>query len=167
MITITNNEVEILLQRNPDNGKTTIGTLSIGSLELVTIEDINRDLNHDGDITDPGEHKVYGESRIACGRYEIFLRNEGTLNEKYKDRFTFHRGMLWIRDVESFNFIYIHIANWASQLLGCIGVASHKVNDDWVDDSEKAYLMLYGYVCCLFDLGYRVFLNIKDEKVVN
>ena len=164
MIPIINNEVTFQLQRNPDNGTSTLGNISLGELSLFTIEDVNRDLNHDGDITDPGEEKVYGESRIACGRYEIVFREEGTLHEKYKDRFTFHRGMLWLRDVKSFKYIYLHIANAASQLLGCIGIASHKVNDNWIDDSEKAYVFLYGYCCCLFDLGYRVFINIMDEK---
>jgi hypothetical protein len=158
-------EIDILIQRNPDNGKTTIGNISIGSISLVTIEDINRDLNHDGDITDPGEEKIYGESRIPCGRYELTLREEGTLHWKYKERFPeIHKGMLWMQDIPSFNWVYIHIANKASELLGCVGISCRKINDDLVEDSQEAYLAFYGYCLCLFDLGYRIFINIMDEK---
>ena len=164
MITISNNEVEITLQRNEDNGKTTIGTIGIGAFEIRSLEDTGRDYNHDGDFDDPGEGKVYGKTRILCGRHEIKLRDEGTMNESYKDRFVFHRGMLYIEDTPHFKFIYIHIGNHADNSLGCIMTGSRRVNGDWVDDSEKAYCALYGYKCCLFDMGFKVFLNILDEK---
>jgi hypothetical protein len=159
-----NKEIDIQLSRCTDNGTTTIGKITIGNLEILSIEDTNRDLNHDGDLTDPGEKKVYGLTRVPCGRYEIKFREWGGLHEKYKARFVFHKGMLWLIDVPSFEDIYIHIMNYARESLGCIGTGSHQVTPDWVDDSEKAYIALYGYCMCLFDLEYRVFINIIDNE---
>jgi hypothetical protein len=163
-IIINNNEVDISLQRKEDNGITTIGNISIGNFGILSLEDTGRDFNHDGDFGEQGEGKVYGKTRILCGRYEIKLRTEGTKHEQYKKKYIFHRGMLELQNVPHFKYVLIHIGNHADNTLACILTGSHEVNPNWVDDSEKAYLGFYGYVCCLFDLGYRIFINIMDEK---
>lgn len=166
MITINEQkkEVELTMQRASDNKVSTIGELLLNDSTIYTIEDTGRDYNHDGDFDDQGEGKVYGKTRVLKGRYEIKLRKEGSLHEKYKERFSFHRGMLHLQNVSHFQYIYLHIANWASQLLGCVGLGSKKISDNEVGESEKAYIYVYGYICAMFDLGYRVFLNIKDEN---
>ena len=55
--------------------------------------------------------KIPGETRIPAGRYKILLRTDGGMNERYTDRFDFHKGMLWLQDVKDFTFIYIHTGN--------------------------------------------------------
>ena len=142
---------EIILTRQSDNGTSTLGILDAGSLEIRTIEDSYH------------RFKIPGKTRIPAGRYEIKLREFGTKYEQYTERYPFHKGMLWLQDVPDFMDILIHIGNHAGDTSGCILTGSHKVNDDWVDDSEKAYLALYGYCLCLYDLGYKIFINIKDD----
>jgi hypothetical protein len=148
-----NKEVDITLHRNPDNGVSTIGRLIIGSFECWTLEDPHHSI------------KIYGKTRIPAARYEIILRTFGDKHDKYKERFPFHKGMLWLQDVPDYEDILIHTGNHAGDTKGCILTGSHKVNDDWVDDSTNAYLALYGYCLCLFDLGCQVFINIMDEKI--
>jgi hypothetical protein len=164
MIEVKNNEVDITLQRKEDNGKTTIGGISVGNFGILSLEDTGRDFNHDGDFNDPGEGKVYGVTRVLCGRYEIKFRTEGHMHEVYKDKYPWHRGMLELQEVPHFKYVLMHVGNHAGNTLACILTGSHRVNADWVDDSEKAYLAFYGYICCLFDMGFRVFINIIDEK---
>jgi hypothetical protein len=42
------------------------------------------------------------------------------MNEKYKGKFTEHRGMLWLQNVPGFEWIYIHVGNTDDQTSGCI-----------------------------------------------
>ena len=59
--------MELRLQREKNNGDTTIGRLYIdGEYECYTLED------------QPNDKKVYGETRIPAGTYEIKLRTTGT-----------------------------------------------------------------------------------------
>jgi hypothetical protein len=163
-IIINNNEVDIPLQRKEDNKKTSLGEITIGDFKILSLEDTGRDFNHDGDFDEPGEGKVYGETRILADRYELKFRTEGHMHEVYKDKYPWHRGMLELQDVPYFKYVLIHTGNQAGDTKACIITGSHKVTPNWVDDSEKAYLAFSGYVYCLFDLGYRVFINIIDEN---
>ena len=144
-------EAELILTRGKGNEISTIGKLTIGSLHMLTIEDAQQ------------KKKIYGITRIPAGRYEIILRKEGRFHDLYAQKYTFHRGMLWLQDVPEFEYILIHVGNNAGDSSGCILVGSHQVGDNWVDDSEKAYLALYGYCLCLLDLGYKLFIKIIDN----
>ena len=108
-----------------------------GEFECFTLEDKFR---QDG-------KKVYGETCIPAGNYKIILRNQGGMNSKYKKRMDlrdFHEGMLWLQDVENFEWIYIHIGNFTSQTLGCILVGNQpNPKRDYVGNSADAYIRLY------------------------
>lgn len=154
--------------RKKDNGKSTTGIFQCEDLKGVTMEDTGRDLNHDGDLNDPGEKKVWGETRIPARVYEVKLRKyvkdkSGTLNEKYKKHFDFHKGMLHLQNVEHFEYIYIHILNKAEESHGCLGPGTKKVNDDYISGSTIAYTRLYAYCIDAFERGEGVFISIKDE----
>jgi len=156
-------DFEFSLQRLKDTGRSTTGEIYLPGLTLVSMEDTGRDLNHDGDLTDPGEKKVWGRTRIPCGRYEIKLRNEGKLNEKWKQIFPFHRGMLWLQDVLGFEYIYIHPLNTAKESHGCIGSGLEKVNADYIRGSRISYAKLTAFIHDAFDNGCKVFIEIFDE----
>lgn len=69
--------------------------------------------------------KVKGRTRIPAGTYKIKLRNEGTLTQKYAQKFPdIHRGMLWLQNVPGFEYIYIHLGNTADDSEGCILLGS-------------------------------------------
>jgi len=95
--------------------------------------------------------KVYGETRIPTGSYIMGLRKEGGMNVRYSRRFpATHRGMLHIKDVPGFTYIYIHIGNSDTDTSGCILVgrkavigATRRVT---VRDSMPAYIELYDKV---------------------
>ena len=69
--------MEIIIERKYLKSKYTIGDLYIvenGSKKWIcnTLEDCVRDLNRNGQF-DNGEKKVYGETAIHFGRYEVEL----------------------------------------------------------------------------------------------
>ncbi|MCK5316339.1 MAG: hypothetical protein KAJ55_00415 [Anaerolineales bacterium] len=112
--------------------------------------------------------KVRGETCIPEGRYEITLRTEGGRHEDYLERFpAFHVGMLWLRDVRDFTFIYYHIGNRESQTLGCpLTGRVPKIlttGEFEVRSSEKAYVPFYRKVSAVLLSGERVFTNIREE----
>ena len=150
-------------QRLKDNGKSTTGKFSVNGFTGVTMEDTGRDLNKDGDLDDPGEQKVWGQTRIPARVYEVKLRKAGLMHEKYKTRFEFHEGMLHLQNVPGFEYIYIHIGNKATDSSGCLLVGTKKVNDDYISGSTVAYTQLYAYCMDAFERNEDVFVSIVDE----
>lgn len=100
----------IQLLRLRDNGSDTIGTMHVdGKFECFTLEDKHNDV------------KVYGQTRIPSGTYNIVLRKEGGMTRRYKEKYgNNHKGMLWLQDVPGFEYVYIHIGNDEEDTLGCI-----------------------------------------------
>ena len=161
--------MKFILQRLKDNGKSTTGEYIFPHIDWkpVSMEDTGRDLNHDGDLKDPGEVKVWGKTRIPCGEYEVVLWESGTLHEKYKKRFPLmHKGMLKLLDVPHFRDIYIHILNESLESHGCPGIGLKKYDDDYILQSTTAYKKLYMMLLEFFSQNERVFIQIIDEPTI-
>jgi len=145
--------MEITLKRVLDKKKSTLGILSIEGEDFFTLEDPYR------------EEKVAGITRIPAGRYEIKLRTEGGMNERYKDKYDYHQGMLWLQDVTNFKWVYLHIGNKHEDTWGCILVGENAVmgNDEsTIQYSAAAYRKIYEKCLdCLLN-NLTVFITIKD-----
>ena len=110
--------MKLLLKRRYLGPTYTIGSLSIDGIYLCdTIEDKVRDTNKDGDLLDEGEEKVFGETAIPYGGYNIEL----SLSPKFK------RILPMILDVKHFTGIRIHRGNTAKDSHGCILPGENKV----------------------------------------
>lgn len=95
----------------------TIGKLSIdGVLFCDVLEDVNRDINHDGDLKDEGEKKVFGETCIPFGTYKVVI----TESQRFK------RKLPLLLNVPHFEGIRIHPGNKAVDTHGCLLVG---IND--------------------------------------
>lgn len=92
------------------------------------------------------EIKIPGETRIDPGEYEIKLRTEGGMHQKYLKKFgpEFHKGMLWLQDVPKFEWIYIHIGNKPKDTLGCLltGFIADCTRNE-IGRSTDAYKLMY------------------------
>lgn len=75
-----------------------------------TLEDIVRDRNADGDLDDEDEGKIYGETAIPYGIYEL----KATWSPKFKKIVTL------ICDVPHFTGIRIHWGRTIKQSEGCL-----------------------------------------------
>jgi len=143
----------IVVQRFLKSDDFTIGRLSIDDvMECYVLEDEKRDV------------KVMHETRIPAGKYEIKLRTFGGHHEKYKVKFPFHKGMLWIQDVPKFKDILIHIGNTDEDTSGCLLVGkTADLLKGTIGQSTVAYSAFYPKVERELSAGKKVFIEIKDE----
>lgn len=109
-------------------------------------------------------NKVPGETRIPAGRYEILLREEGSLTQKYFRKFPdMHKGMLWLQDVPGFDWIYIHIGNTDRDSEGCILVGNIlDCQEGTVGRSVKTYQDIYPLIANEILNGNQVFITVED-----
>ena len=109
--------MNIVLKRIALRDTYTIGKLYINNKYICdTVEDKVRDINKNG-VFDNGEKKVYGETAIPYGTYEV----KWTYSPRFK------RYMPELLNVPSFSGIRIHSGNTAADSLGCIIVGENKV----------------------------------------
>ena len=102
--------MNIVLKRIALRDTYTIGKLYIdGKYICDTVEDKVRDINKNGKF-DEGEKKVYGQTAIPYGTYEV----KWTYSPRFK------KYMPEILNVPSFSGIRIHSGNTAADSLGCI-----------------------------------------------
>jgi hypothetical protein len=128
----------------------TIGRLYVnGEYFCDTLEDVVRDLNHDGDLEDPGEMKIYGETAIGFGRYKVLV----TMSPKFK------RFLPLILDVKHFIGIRMHRGRYPIHTLGCILVGKNKIKGQLLESKEteeKLVHLLRAYAA----VGKEIFINI-------
>lgn len=119
--------MRLLLERKYKKDDYTIGSLYVdGHYFCDTLEDKVRDRNDDGDLTDVGESKVYGQTAIPRGVYKIVVN----LSNKFKRRLPL------LLDVPSFEGIRIHRGNSARDTSGCILVGENKMRGRVINSTQ-------------------------------
>ena len=112
--------------------------------------------------------KVYSETRIPAGIYNIEFRNEGGFNNKYSKRFSdIHVGMLHITNVPGFEYILIHCGNTYEHTAGCLLVGDSQENNSLVKDgfigkSSQAYKRIYPKIAKALQAGEEVKIEYID-----
>ena len=103
--------MELTTRRLVFNKTYTEGQLFVdGTYFCDTLEDRTRDFNKDGDLDEPGETKVYGETAIPFGTYKVIM--------SYSKRFK--KKMPELLDVTGFEGIRIHSGTNPSHTSGCL-----------------------------------------------
>lgn len=132
------------------------------------IEDDDSETQLDFSLEDERRHtKVYGETCIPTGTYELKLRTEGGMHGDYLDKYgDRHKGMLWLQNVPDFEWVYIHILNYERQTKGCIGVGEvpmiYPDGEFWIGRSTPAYWRLYEEIAPLLIAGERVVVHVTE-----
>jgi hypothetical protein len=134
--------MEITLNRQPSFEETTLGTLFIdGEFECFTLEDTVR----------PNGVKIYGETAIPAGRYQVI----------YVPSQAFGRKMPRLVNIPGFSGVLIHWGNSKEDTLGCI-IAGSRVSDaEHVTGSRVAFDALDAKIekaCALGD----VWIDVRD-----
>jgi len=131
-----------------DNGKRTF--------LCYTLEDEQRDV------------KVWGETRIPAGTYKLELRTEGGFHNRYLSRYgaSFHKGMIWVKDVPGFEWILWHAGNTDEQTAGCLLLGNSQESnivkkDGFIGASRDAYAFVYPRVVAAIESG----LNVEVEYI--
>jgi len=150
--------IEYILHRHCSRDEATLGALfrirSDGKPEFhcYTLEDEQR------------KTKLPKETRIPAGRYQVAFRAAGGMHEKYKTRYSFHKGMLWLLAVPGFEYIYIHPGNTDEHTEGCIlvGQVADTRGRMRIDSSVAAYTDLYQEMAGLIEAGEIIILDVRD-----
>lgn len=131
----------------------TIGKMYInGEYFCDTLEDKVRDLNKDGDLNDKGEGKVYAQTAIPYGEYEIVVKHSPK----------FDRILPRLLNVPHFEGILIHRGNTAKDSAGCILVGENKVKGKVINST--IYENKLTALCHLAQLkGERIIIAVTDS----
>jgi len=112
--------------------------------------------------------KVYSETRIPAGKYNITLREQGGFHDRYKKKFTsIHKGMLWVRNVPNFEYILIHCGNTDEHTAGCLLLGDTQENNilvknGFIGKSNQAYKRVYPIIANELDNGNSVTIEYID-----
>lgn len=152
--------MKLLLKRIALRPTYTIGQLFIdGERFCDTCEDKVRDTNKDGDLLDEGEGKVYAETAIPYGTYDVTL-NVQSPKFRTKKAYEFCKGFLpRLLNVPHFEGILIHIGNTAKDSGGCILVGENKVVGGLIN-SAATFTRLYGRLKAAADRGEKIEIEI-------
>ena len=113
------------------------------------------------------DEKVYGETRIPNGTYELGLRKIGGYHAKYSKRFSnIHVGMLHVLNVPGFEYILIHCGNTDEHTAGCLLVGDSQENnqitkDGFIGKSTQAYKRIYPRIAEAIECGEKVTITYK------
>lgn len=143
--------MEIVVQRETYTNDSTIGTLTYGSSKCYTLEDKVRDTNKDGDLNDIGEAKVYGETAIPSGRYQVAF----TFSNRFK------KYLPLLLNVPGFEGIRIHPGNKKADTHGCILLGNTK-GVNMIGESKIATTAFISWLQKVIKKE-KVFITIKDK----
>lgn len=104
-----NDITNIVVDRFTSDHESTISLISLdGKFVCFGLEDEHR------------TKKVFSETRIPAGVYDVKVRTWGGFHQRYAARFDYHKGMLEILNVPGFTDILIHIGNTEKDTAGCL-----------------------------------------------
>jgi hypothetical protein len=116
----------------------------------------------------PREKKIPGSTCIPLGTYPLGFNRNGGMNGNYYDRYPkMHRGMIEIKDIPGFSYVYIHIGNTHKETAGCLLVGTQYVfeqGDYRLVQSITAYKKLYPLLAELMAMG-QVFIEVTSKGV--
>lgn len=144
--------MEIILQRNIYTNDSTIGELTFGDKKVFTLEDKVRDINKDGDLDDKGEAKLYGETAIPAGTYQIVIT--------YSNRFK--KQLPLLMNVKGFEGIRIHAGNTKANTHGCILLGLNK-QTNMITDSRSAMSIFMPWLSKALKRD-KIYIKIIDKK---
>ena len=132
-----------------------------GEFECYGLEDEIRDV------------KVYAESAIPLGEYEIKFRTVGGFHTRTKARYDskygegWHLGMLELQDVPNFEFILVHSGNTDESTMGCYLVGNTQQDldvskDGFIGSSRTAYEKMYPKVRDALVAGEKVTIKYSN-----
>lgn len=140
--------MKILIDRNYKYPKYTVGEVYVnGTFYCYSLEDTDRGLHVDMPMRYFKERKVYGETAIPCGVYEIII-DWSPKFKKYMPHVMWRNADGKLVEVPGFSGIRLHSGANSSNTLGCIMfgrweggdrlIASPAITSNLVGKIEKA-----------------------------
>ena len=153
--------MNILLDRKWKANEYTIGKLYINGVEFSdTLEDKDRGLKDSMSLNEITSKKVYGQTAIPTGTYEILM----TYSSKFANRVwgKKYKGKVpQLINVKGYGGVRIHPLNTAKDTLGCIGVGKNTSKGMIVNSTAYYYKLLDEYILPAIMKNEKVLITIK------
>ena len=147
--------MELILKRIARKDSYTIGRMYCNDTYICdTLEDCDRIYF--------GKPKVFGETAIPCGRYEIV---QDTKSPRFGDKSPYKevcKGYVpRLIGIPNFIGVLIHVGNTAKDSSGCILVGKNKVVGKVVESKDTWTMFMKNYMLPAKKRKERVFITIK------
>lgn len=153
--------MELLVERAWPKDTYTIGKFYVDGKRIgESMEDKDRGLLQSMPLSTIKKLKIYGETAIPKGRYEVRMTNSSKFAKKAWALPT--KGKVpEICNVPGYSGIRIHPLNCANASLGCIGIGKND-KKGWISQSTAYYRNLVdNYIVPAVNRGERVYITIK------
>lgn len=142
--------MELVLKRETFTDKSTIGRLSIdGVFECFVLEDKDRGLDSKMTLTQINKIKVYGETAIPYGKYEVVV----TMSNRFK------KELPLLLNVKGYEGIRIHTGNTDLDSRGCLLPCTTYIKDRGIS-STTAFTKLFDKINKALKSKQKVFITI-------
>lgn len=146
--------MELLLPRDTFTPQSCIGDLSIdGIFECHVLEPTARGLNSEMPLDKIQAVKITGRTAIPTGRYKINLYFSPEHNRKVPI----------LLNVPGFEYVEIHVGNWAKDSRTCLLVGTTKATD-FVGNSVIAFNKLYPKIETAINNGDEVWITVTEKQ---
>lgn len=152
--------MKLLLKRIALRPTYTIGKLYIdGVYTCDVLEDAVRDINKNG-VFDNGEKKIYGETAIPYGTYEITMKVKSPKFSK-KATYAWCNGYLpRLLNVPHFEGILIHAGKDAKDSAGCLLCGENKIVGQVINSMHTLRTKVYPPLKKASDRGEKITIEI-------
>ena len=153
--------MEIVVDRRWKRDTYTIGNMYInGKFFSNTLEDKDRGLKDSMTPQDISNLKVYGQTAIPTGTYEVKMTYSNRFNlrawgKKYDGK------VPELVNVKGFGGVRIHPGNKAADTLGCILVGKNSIKGMVTNSQAYYYKLLDDYIVPAVKKGEKITLTIK------
>lgn len=148
---LNHTNMEILIERKWKKAAYTIGALSVDGIRFCeSLEDTDRGLKSTMPVSEIQKIKVYGQTAIPTGRYQIV--------ETYSPKFK--KNMPLLVGVKGFTSIRIHPGNTNRDTEGCI-LCGRNTEVGKVTNSRYWFNLINDKVHAAIFNGYKVWITIK------
>lgn len=145
----------------------TIGRLRVDNVYICDVcEDTDRGLNQSMTLAEIKKRKVYKQTAIPAGTYDVTLSIQSPKFSQYEYYRDFCKGYLpRLIGVKGYEGVLIHKGNKASQSAGCLLVGYNTIKGK-VTNSQEAFEKLYRILKAASDRKENITITINRTYVV-
>lgn len=153
--------MEITLERKYKKDTYTIGNLYInGQFFSNTLEDKDRGLTSNMTLEEIKQKKIYGETAIPIGSYEVKMTYSNRFNSREWGRRCGGK-VPELLNVKGFGGVRIHPGNKPADTLGCVLVGKNSAKGMVTNSQSYYYKLLDNYIMPATKRGERITITIK------
>lgn len=153
--------MKLLVDRKWKENDYTIGKMYIDGKEFSdTLEDKDRGLKDSMSLDEITHKKVYGQTAIPTGTYEVTMTYSSKFANKVWGK-KYGGKVPQLMNVKGYSGVRIHPLNTSKDTLGCIGVGKNTSKGMITNSTSYYYKLLKEYIIPAINRKEKIFITIK------